>query len=60
MGGDAELIMAVQPDVIFMSSTTAGDADDLQRRTGIPVVALEYGDLGAKRPIFYASLRGIG
>ena len=60
MGGDAELIMAVQPDVIFMSSTTAGDADDLQRRTGIPVVALEYGDLGAKRPIFYASLRRIG
>lgn len=60
MGGDAELIMTARPDVIFMSSTTAGDADDLQSRTGIPVVALEYGDLGTKRQTFYGSLRLIG
>lgn len=60
MGGDAELMMSVHPDVIFMSSTTTGDADDLQRRTGIPVITLEYGDIGPKRNTFYASLRLIG
>lgn len=60
MGGDAELIMAVQPDVIFMSSTTAGDADVLQQRTGIPVITLEYGDLGRNRATFYSSLQLIG
>lgn len=60
MGGDAELIMSVRPDVIFMSTTTAGDADALQQRTGIPVFAIEYGDIGRNRTTFYSSLRGIG
>ena len=57
MGGDPELIMATHPDVIFMSSTTYGDADALQQKTGIPVFTVEYGDLGKNRPIFYNSLR---
>lgn len=59
MGGDPELIMSVRPDVIFMSSTTAGDADDLQKRTGIPVFTIEYGDIGRNRNTFYHSLRQI-
>lgn len=60
MGGDTELIMAARPDVIFMSTTTVGDADDLQKRTGIPVITLEYGDIGRHRDTFYRSLRLIG
>lgn len=40
MGGDPELIMAAGPDVIFMTSTTAGEADGLQKQTGIPVFTL--------------------
>lgn len=60
MGGDPELMMSVQPDVIFMSSTTPADADALQQRTGIPVVTLEYGDMGKKRSTFFHSLRLIG
>lgn len=60
MGGDPELIMGVHPDVIFMSSTTIGDADALQQRSGIPVFTIEYGDIGRKRPVFYHSLRQIG
>lgn len=60
MGGDPELIMIAHPDVIFMSSTTAGDADELQQRTGIPVFTIEYGDLGRNRQTFYNSLRQIG
>lgn len=59
MGGDAELILAIRPDVIFMSATTAEDADALQKRTGIPVFAIEYGDLNRNRPRFYQSLRQI-
>lgn len=60
MGGDPELIMAARPDVIFMSTTTAGDADALQQRTGIPVFTIEYGDIGRNRQTFYSSLRAIG
>lgn len=60
MGGDPELIMAARPDVIFMSTTTAGDADALQQRTGIPVFTIEYGDIGRNRQAFYNSLRSIG
>lgn len=59
MGGDPELIVAACPQVIFMSCTTAGEADELQRRTGIPVFTVEYGDLGRNRPRFYESLRQI-
>lgn len=59
MGGDPELIMAVRPDVIFMSCTTVGDADELQKRTGIPVFTIEYGDIGRNRRTFYRSLRQI-
>lgn len=60
MGGDSELIMSVRPDVIFMSTTTAGDADALQQRTGVPVFTIEYGDIGRNRSTFYSSLRSIG
>ena len=56
-GGEAELIMAQGPDVILWSFTTEGDANDLQKKTGIPVVAIEYGDLGVNRDKFYDSLR---
>lgn len=60
MGGDAELILSVRPDVIFMSATTIEDADALQKRTNIPVFTLEYGDMHRNRPLFYRSLRQIG
>lgn len=59
-GGDAELIVAQEPDVIFWTYTTVGDADELQEKTGIPVVALGYGDLDDNRDTFYEALRLIG
>lgn len=41
---DAEAIMAVSPDVIFYSYfADASAVDELQEKTGIPVVALSYG-----------------
>jgi len=59
-GGDAELITVSQPDVIFWTYTTKGKADALQEKTGIPVIALNYGDLGAHKDQFYQSLRLMG
>ena len=62
MGGDAELIINTHPDVIFSAYTTVSEADDLQKKTGIPVIALECPELGfsTSRDTLYASLRLIG
>lgn len=60
MGGDAELILTEKPDVIFMATTTIGAANELQKKIGIPVVCIEYGDLGKKRQTFYNSLKIVG
>ncbi|NYT06161.1 MAG: iron ABC transporter substrate-binding protein [Methanomicrobiales archaeon] len=47
---DPEKIVACNPQVIFKSFVTEVDAaDELQQKTGIPVVALNYGDLGVYR-----------
>lgn len=55
MGGDSELIAMNQPDVIFMAFSTASDANDLQNRTGIPVVGLNGGNLrNARDTLFHA------
>ncbi len=59
-GGNPELIMDLNPDVIFWTYTEAGNADDLQEKTGIPVVALKYGDLDDNRETFYKALDTIG
>ena len=56
-GGDAELIIAQQPDVIFWTYATVEKANELQEKTGIPVVALDYGDLDDNKDIFYECLR---
>lgn len=58
---DPEKILAVEPDVIF--STYAADtaaADELQKKAGIPVVALSYGQAAAFDPSVYASLELVG
>lgn len=56
-GGDAELITIIQPDVIFMTYSTEDDANKLQNQTGIPVIALQYGDLSKNKEQFYSSLK---
>lgn len=57
MGGDPELLVSTAPDLIFLTFTNKGQADELQSRTGIPVIALEYGDFTENRETFFASLR---
>lgn len=44
---DAEKLVSVKPDVIFVAYLVdAGKADELQSKTGIPVIVLSYGKLG--------------
>lgn len=59
-GGDAELIVNTHPDVIFMTYASAADADALQGKTGIPVVVLEYPEMGTAIEQLYASLELLG
>ena len=58
-----ELIAALQPapQVIFKTYSTMGlDPKTLREKTGLPVVVLDYGDLGRNRPALYAALRLVG
>lgn len=57
MGGDPEMIASARADLIFLTFVTRAQADELQSRTGIPVIALEYGNFGNRRGSFYDSLR---
>lgn len=59
-GGNPELIRDHNPDVIFYTYTEAGNANDLQEKTGVPVVALKYGDLDDNRDTFYSALDLMG
>lgn len=58
---DAEKLVGVKPDVIFASQMLEkSKADDLQTKTGIPVVMLSYGQVSTFDPDVYASLDLIG
>ena len=60
MGGDAELILKANPDVTFISYTTAADADALQIKTGIPVVAIECPEFATEKDKLFDSFKLIG
>jgi len=52
------LTLEPQPQVILKTYPTRGhDPVELQKKTGIPVVTLEYGNLGGQRQVLYQSLR---
>lgn len=56
-GGEAELIVAAGPEVVFTTNyQQAGDLDALQTQLGIPVVGLIYGDLGASIDTLWTGL----
>ncbi|MHC1626743.1 MAG: iron ABC transporter substrate-binding protein [Methanoculleaceae archaeon] len=66
---DPERIIAIGPDVIFKSGSTGtpyatsrAEADALQTKTGIPVVAFPYGSLrnDAEKAEMYSALRLMG
>lgn len=59
---DAEALMSVSPDVIFAIyiSLEASDFDELQKKTGVPVVVLSYGQTEAFDGDIASSLRLMG
>ncbi|ASJ07265.1 iron ABC transporter substrate-binding protein [Thermococcus pacificus] len=42
---DVEALINLKPDVIFLTYVDVKTADDIQEKTGIPVVVLSYGEL---------------
>ena len=55
------LTLDPQPQVIFkMYSASGYDPAELQKKTGIPVIALNYGDMVNNRADMYQSLRSMG
>lgn len=58
---DPEKILSLKPDVIFSTySYDRASADNLQSKTGIPVVILNYGKLSTFDPNVYESIDIIG
>lgn len=58
---DAERLLAASPDVIFVNQIAdAEGADELQSKTGIPVVVVSYGSLGTLDEPFYRSVELVG
>lgn len=58
-----ELIVSLKrrPQVIFKTFAASGhDPEELQRKSGIPVVVLNYGDLGDNRKDLFNTLRLMG
>ncbi|GFR35424.1 iron ABC transporter substrate-binding protein [Thermobrachium celere] len=58
---DAEKILSVKPDVIFTTyAKDKAEADNLQNKTGIPVVAISYGKVSLFDNAVNESLKLIG
>ncbi|MBU1011479.1 MAG: ABC transporter substrate-binding protein [Bacteroidetes bacterium] len=57
---DPELIARLQPEVIICTFLSSSEADELQKRTGIPVLCLSYGDFNKNETNFYESMRLLG
>jgi iron complex transport system substrate-binding protein len=66
---DPEKIIGIGPDLIFKTgssgtayATSAAEADTLQNKTGLPVIAFPYGSLrtGAEKAELYGALRLLG
>lgn len=58
---DPEQLLKVEPDVIFTTyATDAAGADDLQNKTGIPVIVLDYGKEGIFGETLYNSINIVG
>jgi iron complex transport system substrate-binding protein len=57
---DLEKVLAVSPDVIFISYMDRGKADTLQKKIGIPIIVLSYGPFGAFDERVFDSIRLVG
>jgi iron complex transport system substrate-binding protein len=61
-GFNHEIIIKLNPDIIFMGASNSQHVNDLEAKTGIPVIALYTDPIGTTEQdkLFYKSLRVIG
>jgi iron complex transport system substrate-binding protein len=57
---DLEAVLAVKPQVIFITDMEPARAEGLQKKLAIPVVLLSYGRLGGFDETVYESLKLVG
>ncbi|MCF8229834.1 MAG: ABC transporter substrate-binding protein [Bacteroidales bacterium] len=57
---EPELLAAYDPDIILVTYLTAGEADELQVKTGVPVVVLDYANFNERRADLYKTLDILG
>ena len=57
---DLEKVLAVNPDVVFISYMDRVNANALQEKIGIPVIVLSYGPFGTFSEVIYDSIRLVG
>ncbi len=57
---EPELLAAHDPDMILVTYLTSGEADELQSKTGIPVVVINYADFNKRREELFSSLQFLG
>jgi iron complex transport system substrate-binding protein len=57
---DLEKVLALKPDVIFITYLDREKSEALQKKIGIPIVVLTYGPFGTFNEKLYDSLRRMG
>lgn len=57
---DPELLATLAPDVIFSTYISRAEADKLQSRTGIPVLAIQYGNFDDEIDMVFQALKYLG
>jgi len=57
---DLEKVLAINPDVVFISYMDQGNANALQEKIGIPIIVLSYGPFGTFSEVVYDSIRLVG
>jgi iron complex transport system substrate-binding protein len=57
---DLEKVLAVNPDVLFISYMDRANANALQEKIKIPVIVLSYGPFGTFSEVVYDSIRLVG
>jgi iron complex transport system substrate-binding protein len=57
---DLEKVLAVNPDVVFISYMDRGKAESLQNKIAIPLIVLSYGPFGTFSEVVYDSIRLVG
>jgi len=57
---ETELLSIQKPDVLICTYMNRGKGDDLQKKTGIPVILLNYGDFNQNIEVTFDALKFLG